>query len=178
MKNAIRKVAVPALLSLAVLAPAAWAQQTPAASDAASSTPAKSHAQRRADSVEKRINDLHAQLQITDQQSKQWDAFAQVMRDNAQNTSQAFHDRSQKLSSMTAPDAMKSYADLTQTHADNMKKLSSAFSDLYAVLSDEQKQTADTLYRNQKMGPHNKGQHNRHKGGKPASSSSASAATQ
>jgi exonuclease VII large subunit len=176
MKNAIRKVAVPALLSLAVFAPAAWAQQAPTpASAAASSTPTKSHAQRRADSVERRINDLHTQLKITDQQSKQWDAFAQTMRDNAQNTGQAFHERSQKLSTMSAPDAMKSYADLTQMHADNMKKLSSAFSDLYAVLSDEQKQTADTLYRNQKMG-HGKGGHNRHKGGKPASSSSAGAA--
>jgi len=176
MKNTIRKVAVPALLSLAIFAPAAWAQQssTPS-SDTSSSTPAKSHAQRRADSVEKRINDLHTQLQITDQQSKQWDAFAQTMRDNAKNTGQAFHERSQKLSSMSAPDAMKSYADLTQLHADNMKKLSSSFSDLYAVLSDEQKQTADTLYRNQKMG-HGKGPHNRHKGGKPASSSSAGAA--
>lgn len=172
MKNALRKVAVPALLSLALFAPAAWAQQSPTPSGATtSSTPAKSHAQRRADSVERRINDLHSQLKITDQQSRQWDAFAQTMRDNAQNTGQAFHERSQKLSSMSAPDAMKSYADLTQMHADNMKKLSSSFSDLYAVLSDEQKQTADILYRNQKLG-HNKGPHKAHKGGKPASSSS------
>jgi paraquat-inducible protein B len=173
MKNAIRKVAVPALLSLALLAPAAWAQPSTTPSGAATSgTPAKSHAQRRADSVERRINDLHTQLAITDQQSKQWEAFAQTMRDNAQNTSQAFHDRSQKLASMTAPDAMKSYADLTQMHADNMKKLSSSFSDLYAVLSDEQKKTADTLYRNQKL-TQGKGHHGPHKGSKPASSSSA-----
>jgi len=173
MKNVIRNVAIPALLSLALLAPAAWAQQSPAPTGAAtSSTSAKSHAQRRADSVERRINDLHTQLAITDQQSKQWDAFAQTMRDNAQNTGQAFHERSQKLTSMSAPDAMKSYADLTQLHADNMKKLSSSFSDLYAVLSDEQKRTADTLYRNQKL-TGGKGHHGSHKDGKPASSSSA-----
>lgn len=173
MKNAIGKVAVPALLSLALLAPVAWAQQSTTPSGAAtSSTPAKSHAQRRADSVERRISDLHTQLAITDQQSKQWDAFAQTMRDNAQNTGQAFHERSQKLSSMTAPDSMKSYADLTQLHADNMKKLSSSFSDLYAVLSDEQKKTADTLYRNQKLA-HGNGHHGPKKGSKPASSSSA-----
>ncbi|WP_250622922.1 Spy/CpxP family protein refolding chaperone [Pinirhizobacter soli] len=173
MKNAIRKVAVPALLSLALLAPAAWAQQSATPSGAAtSSTPTKSHAERRADSVERRINELHTQLAITDPQSSQWNAFAQIMRDNALNTGQAFHERSQKLSSMSAPDAMKSYADLTQLHADNMKKLSSSFSDLYAVLSDEQKKTADTLYRNQKLA-HGKGHHGPHKGGKPASSSSA-----
>ncbi|HEX7814646.1 Spy/CpxP family protein refolding chaperone [Dyella sp.] len=169
MKNALRILAVPALLSLAMLAPAAWAQTTPAAG---SSSGAKSHAQRHADAVETRITQLHTQLAITDQESKQWDAFAQTMRDNAKSADDAFRDRRTKLSSMAAPDAMKSYADLTQLHADNMKKLSSAFSDLYAVLSPEQKQAADTLYRNQKLGSH-KPPHYHHKGGKPAGASSA-----
>jgi Domain of Unknown Function (DUF1520). len=53
----------------------------------------KTHSQKRADAVEQRISDLHTQLKITDAQSKQWDAFAQTMRDNAMKTSQAFHDR-------------------------------------------------------------------------------------
>lgn len=172
MNYAIGKFAVPALFVLGLAAPAAWAQQT-TAPGTDMNAPAKSHAQRRADAVERRISDLHQQLKITDQQSKPWDAFAQVMRDNAQNTSQAFHERAQKLSTMSAPDVMKSYADLTQMHAENMKKLSSAFNDLYAVLSDEQKQTADALYRNQKMGGHHSKP--RHKGGKPASASSTGA---
>ncbi|HEY9133385.1 MAG TPA: Spy/CpxP family protein refolding chaperone [Dyella sp.] len=171
MNDAIGKLAVSALFVLGLAAPAVWAQQTTAPGTDMNTAPATSHAQRRADAVERRIDDLHQQLKITDRQSKQWDAFAQVMRDNAQNTSQAFHDRAQKLATMSAPDAMKSYADLTQMHAENMKKLSSAFGDLYAVLSDEQKQTADTLYRNQKMGGH-PGKP-RHKGGKPASASTA-----
>jgi protein CpxP len=147
MKSNLRHAAVPALLALAFATTSAWAQ-TPATATAASSS-ATSHAQRHADYVEKRIDELHAELKITPQQSQQWDAFAQVMRDNAHNTDQAFHDRAQKLPSENADDAMKSYAQLAQLHADNMQKLSSAFSALYATLSDEQKAIADPLFRNQ-----------------------------
>lgn len=99
MKIAFRKAAVPALLAFAMLAGTTWAQQasTPAGTPSSSASSAKTHAQKRADAVEQRINDLHAQLKITDAQSKQWDAFAQTMRDNAQKASEAFHDRAQKL---------------------------------------------------------------------------------
>lgn len=173
MKSAIRNVAVPVLLTFAMLTSAVWAQQTATASDTPSSTApvAKTHAQKRADAVEQRISDLHAQLKITDAQSKQWDAFAQTMRDNAMKTSQAFHDRAQKLSTMNADEAMKSYAQLAQNHADNMQKLSSAWSDLYAVLSADQKQTADAMYRNQSAKRHNAS--HKHKTSAPASAASS-----
>lgn len=180
MKNTLRSLTLPAMLSVALAAAPAWAQQagtaaTPAAQKLPTETPAasKDHGQKHADAVEQRIADLHAQLKITDQQAKPWDAFAQTMRDNARKADQAFRERAQKLPSMSAADAMKSYADLTETHADNMKKLSSAFSDLYDALSPEQKQIADAMYRN----PGGKGMSPR-KGGKskaaPASASSAS----
>jgi protein CpxP len=153
MKNTLRKVVVPALLALAVVSTSAWAQDKPttntntsAASKAAASA---SHAQKKEDMVEKRISDLRSQLKITDKQSTQWDAFAQTMRDNSQKTSQAFTERAQKLSTMTADEAMKSYADLAQLHAANMQKLSSAMSDLYGTFSPEQKTTADMLFRYQ-----------------------------
>jgi len=178
MKQAIRNVAVPALLSLAIFTTSAFAQQAPASASSSSmsssSSMTKSHAQKRADVVEQRITDLHAKLNITDQQSKQWDAFTQTMRDNANKTDGAFRDRAQKLSSMDADDAMKSYAALAQQHAENMQKLSSAFSDLYAVLSPEQKQVADAMYRNEqakKKAAH--GPHKHSKSGAPASASSA-----
>jgi hypothetical protein len=173
MKSVIRNVAVPVLLTFAMLVSAAWAQQTGTASGTPSSTApaAKTHSQKRADAVEQRISDLHAQLKITDAQSSQWDAFAQTMRDNAMKTAQAFHDRSQKLSSMNADEAMKSYAQLAQNHADNMQKLSSAWSALYAVLSADQKQTADAMYRNQSAKRHNAPR--KHKTGAPASAASS-----
>jgi LTXXQ motif family protein len=174
MKNVIRKAAVPVMLSLAMFAGAAMAQQASpasAASSAAAPAAMKTHAQRRADAVEQRINDMHTQLKITDAQSTQWDAYAQTMRDNASKASSAFHDRAAKMASMNADDVMKSYAALAQMHADDMQKLSSAWSALYAVLSPEQKQTADALFHNRSVGPHSMGR--KHKSGKPASASSS-----
>lgn len=178
MKQTIRNVAVPALLSLALFTTTAFAQQAPdSASSSATSTSSsttKSHAQKRADVVEQRIAELHSQLNITDQQSKQWDAFTQTMRDNATKTDGAFRDRASKLSTLNADDSMKSYAALAQQHAENMQKLSSAFSDLYAVLSPEQKQVADTLYRNEKA--KKRAEHSSHKHSKSTAPASASSA--
>ena len=151
MKNSIRKTAAPALLTLALLSASAWAQDTTAAAPRApaAAPAAAGHAGKHEDFVEKRIKDLHAQLKITDQQSPQWDAFAQTMRDNAQKTDEAFHDRAQKISGLNADEAMKSYAALAQLHADNMQKLVTAFTALYGTLSDDQKKTADKVFRNE-----------------------------
>ncbi|WP_243039715.1 Spy/CpxP family protein refolding chaperone [Dyella sedimenti] len=178
MTLSIRRMALPAALAFALIGANAWAQTTPTAPAPSSPTATgKTPAQKREDAVERRIADLHDRLQITDQQSKPWDAFAQTMRDNARRADEAFHQRAQKLATMTASDAMKSYADLTALHADNMKKLSSAFDDLYAALSPEQKQIADDLYRHPD-GPGSRGPHKGGgKGGKgksaPASASSS-----
>jgi periplasmic protein CpxP/Spy len=155
MKTTLRHTAVPALLALALVTSSAWAQTPSAGSPtAASSGAATSRAQKHADYVEKKIDELHGQLKITPQQAQQWDAFAQTMRDNAQKTDQAFRDRAQKLPSENAEESMKSYAELAQLHADNMQKLATAFSALYATLSDEQKAIADPLFRNQHARPH------------------------
>jgi protein CpxP len=173
MKNSVRKVFAPAFLMVVFASASAWAQ-TPASSATAKSPEARAaaHAQKHQDFVEQRIDELHAELKITDQQSQQWDAFAQTMRDNAKSADQAFHDRAQKLPSMSADDSMKSYAALAQLHAENMQKLSTAFSALYAALSDDQKQTADVLYRNEHG--HGKPHHAPHKRA-PAAMGAASA---
>jgi len=152
MNNSIRKISAPALLSLALLSISAWAQDSTAAAPGAPATAAPAaagHAGKHEDFVETRIKDLHTKLKITDQQTQQWDAFAQTMRDNAQKTDEAFHDRAQKISGLNADDAMKSYAALAQLHADNMQKLVTAFTALYGTLSDDQKKTADKLFRNE-----------------------------
>lgn len=179
MKITLRSLTVPALLSFALVAAPAMAQQDASAAQKSTTTAApsaKDHAQKHADAVESRITELHTQLKITDQQAKPWDAFAQTMRDNARTADAAFRDRAQKLPTMSAPDAMKSYADLTQTHADNMKKLSSAFSDLYNVLTPEQKQIADAMYRNP-HGPKGAAPHKGGKGSKASKSAPASASS-
>ncbi|GLQ96219.1 Spy/CpxP family protein refolding chaperone [Dyella mobilis] len=177
MKHLLRKAAVPFALSLALMAGTAMAQSAaPAAASSSSTAPVakKSHMQRRMDEVEQQISDLHDELGITDAESTQWSAYAQVMHDNAQKTGEALKDRHQKMESMNADDSMKSYAQLSQLNADNMQKLSSAFSALYAVLTPEQKQTADELFKNRPPRPHAGGHGG--KGSKPASASSSAAA--
>ncbi len=180
MNHVIRKAAAPALLTLGLFASCAWAQDTTAATSAgaapaAAAPAAAAHGGKRdrEDVVEKRISDLHAQLKITDQQAAQWDAFAQTMRDNAQKTDQAFQERAQKMSSLNADDSMKSYAALAQLHADNMQKLVTAFTALYGVLSEQQKATADTLFRNE-GGHHHHGMH-KPKAAAPAAGAAAPA---
>jgi hypothetical protein len=44
---------------------------------------------------------------------------------------------------------MKSYAQVARAYADTTENLSAAFEALYGVLSDQQKQTIDTLFRQQ-----------------------------
>lgn len=177
MKNPIRKAALPVLIAVALLSGSAWAQTAPASAmstsmAAPSAAKAAAHEQRHMDRVEQQITTLHSQLNITDAQSKQWDAYAQTMRDNAQNMSTAFADRKQKAPTLNADETMKSYADLTQMQADGMKKLSSAWSDVYAVLTPDQKKTADDLFQHRTPGTRPSSQKHR---SKPASSSSAAA---
>ena len=98
--------------------------------------------------VERRITDLHGKLHITSQQSQQWDQFAQVMRDNAREMDQVYKQRAEKLGSMSAVDNMQSYAQIEQQRAQDAQKLVPAFQTLYSSLSDQQKKTADEIFRN------------------------------
>jgi len=97
--------------------------------------------------IEQRITDLHARLDITADQQPQWDAFAAVMRSNAQNSDQRFHQRVQTLVAMTAMENMRSYAQLATQHAEDMQKLLPVFQALYDTMSDPQKASADQMFR-------------------------------
>ena len=97
--------------------------------------------------AERRIADLHTRLRITPQQSQQWDQFTQVMRDNAREMDQIYQQRSEKLGSMSAVDNMQSYAQIEQQRAQEVQKLVPAFQTLYDSLSDQQKRTADQMFR-------------------------------
>jgi hypothetical protein len=99
--------------------------------------------------AEQRINDLHTRLHITAQQQSQWDQFAQAMRDNAKDLDQAYQQRATGFDSMNAVQNMQSYAQIEQTRSQDLQKLVPAFQTLYASLSDQQKQQADALFRNQ-----------------------------
>jgi periplasmic protein CpxP/Spy len=97
--------------------------------------------------VEQRIASLHEQLGITSAQETQWNDFAQVMRDNASHMQQRLDQRSQGFGQMSAVQNLNSYAAIAEEHAQDMQRLASAFEPLYNSFSDEQKRTADQVFR-------------------------------
>ncbi len=98
--------------------------------------------------IEQRITDLHAKLQISPAQQPQWDQFAQVMRDNAKSMDQEFPGPGLRRSTaMNAAENMKSYALISAQHAQDMQKLVPAFGALYGTMSDSQKHMADQVFR-------------------------------
>lgn len=121
----------------------AVAQQPPAPPPVNTITPSPQSA------AEQRIRALQTQLHVTDAQMPQWNAFAQAMRDNATSTDTLFRQRASSAAAMSALDNMKSYAQVARAYTDNTEALANAFEVLYGVLSDQQKQTIDTLFRQQ-----------------------------
>ena len=101
----------------------------------------------KADRVEARVKELHTKLNITPAQEELWNKVAQVMRDNAKTMEALIKARSEKAGTMTAVDDLKSYGEIAEAHADGLKKFIPAFEPLYAGMSDAQKKTADTLFR-------------------------------
>jgi hypothetical protein len=99
-------------------------------------------------SVEARIKDLHKKLHITAAQKPQWDALTQVMRDNAQAMTDLQNKRASDSQSMSAVEVIKSYESVIEAHESGMKKFVPPFEALYNTMSDAQKKSADSLFRN------------------------------
>ena len=129
----------------AIKSPAAREIVSQAASPGAMTAPAPEPAGN--SPVEARIKDLHKRLKITDAQKAQWDALAQVMRDNAQAMEDLQKQRVSDTQSMSAVDVVKSYGSVIEAHEAGMKKFIPAFEALYNSLSDAQKKIADSLFR-------------------------------
>jgi hypothetical protein len=129
-------VAQVALVLGMTFSPAAHAQGTPAVQES------------RQVKVEQRIRDMYATLHITNAQDAEWNAFAQVMLDNAQAMDTAVQQKSGDRSKLSAPEILNSYAAISTQHAQNVERLSAALEVLYAGLSPEQKRMADELFRN------------------------------
>lgn len=99
------------------------------------------------DRVEARIKDMHAKLKITQAQEDQWTKVAQVMRDNAKSMDALTQARFEHAKTMTAVDDLKSYAEITDAHADGIKRFTPVFATLYAAMPDAQKKNADGVFR-------------------------------
>jgi hypothetical protein len=136
-------IATATLLGIVILVSPLRAEPTPAQrpSAAAKAKPA------RADDVEARIKALHSDLHITAAQEPLWQNVAQVMRDNAKAMVDLRNAETQNAKSMSAVDALKSYATVIDAHADGMHKFIPIFQPLYDSMSDAQKKTADAVFR-------------------------------
>jgi hypothetical protein len=124
---------------LFILPADAVAQASPPTAPAAKSAPANH--------VEARIGSLHDALRITSAQEPQWQAVAEVMRDNAKTTGALIKERVAKAKTMTAVDDLHSYEAIADAHAAGLKTLTATFETLYASLSDAQKKSADAEFR-------------------------------
>jgi len=143
-------------LTIAVLASAfmfggAMAQTPDPSASAHPPTNATPAAMEKADAkrdaaVEHHITELHAKLKITSAEESQWKKVAETMRENATELDRAIDKRDASVASATAVDNLNSYAEIAQAHANNVKKLASAFSGLYSAMSDDQKKVADDVF--------------------------------
>jgi protein CpxP len=99
------------------------------------------------DRVEARIKNMHAKLKITHEQEEQWAKVAHVMRENAKSLDTLTEARFKNAKTMNAIDDLKSYGEITDAHADGIKRFTPVFATLYAGMSDAQKKEADDLFR-------------------------------
>lgn len=114
------------------------------------------------DRAELRIKDMHAKLNITAAQEAQWTKVAQLMRADAKRMDTLTQARVGHAKDMTAVDDLKSYGEISDAHADGIKKLTPEFATLYSSMSDTQKKEADALFRH---GGREHGSHKMSKGG-------------
>jgi periplasmic protein CpxP/Spy len=99
-----------------------------------------------ATSVERHIAELHKRLKIGAAQQPQWDAFAQVMRENAMHSDKLYKARAD-AENMNALEDLRSYASIAQAHADDVQRLVPAFEALYSTLTPEQQRAADQAFK-------------------------------
>ena len=94
--------------------------------------------------VEGRIAFLRTELKITDDQSPQWNAFAEALRGNARRMTE-MHGMMGQGASPSAPERLDRMEKMMAGMLEAVRSTKAALTPLYAVLSDEQKKTADTL---------------------------------
>jgi LTXXQ motif family protein len=95
--------------------------------------------------IEGQIAFYKAELRITEAQGPQWNAFADAMRSSATRLRQAMAPEGGAAEVRAAPDQMERRITLLSAQLDAMRDVLAAAKPLYAVLSDEQKKTADDL---------------------------------
>lgn len=96
--------------------------------------------------IEGQLAFFRAELRITDAQLPQWTAFADAVRAQGDRLRQAMQQAMGGTTGPgTTPQQMERRITLLPTHLEAMRAVSAAAAPLYAVLSEEQRRTADEL---------------------------------
>ena len=98
-----------------------------------------------AQDIERQIGDLRRRLNITPAQQGQFDAFAQAMRQNAQDMT-ALAQQVQQNRNRNAVEDLRVAARFAEAEAEGLKRLVPAFQALYDSLSEQQKRIADQAF--------------------------------
>lgn len=158
MKQKTFQIAFPAILVIVMaaflssiffaVADPCFAVSAPKKSSAANGISAVDH-------TKARIKELQDALKITKAQEELWNKLTQVMLENAGDMDIVTKDRAANAKTMNAVEHLKFHSQITQAHLDQLKKFMPHFEAFYAGLSDEQKKSADTIFR--------EGRHEEHK---------------
>lgn len=148
----MRKPALPALALVAALAGTAGLSTLPALAQTAApqaQDQARDHREHHRDfsaarHIDGRIAYLKAELKITPQQEPQFNAFAEVMRNNARDEDAQMRQAGANQRP-NAVDALKQAQQMAEMQSNGLKRLVPAFQALYDSLSDPQKKTADQV---------------------------------
>jgi hypothetical protein len=95
-----------------------------------------------------RIAFLRAELQITDSQSKAWDAFADAMQKIASQMKEADMPMMAEASAPQLLARLDSQERMLTARLEGVREMKAAFAPLYNALSAEQRKTADDLLAN------------------------------
>ena len=145
-----RSIAFAALMSIPLVAlPLTMLRAEPATAIQLAQAAMPTAADTKGETVEQRIDTLHAQLKITPDLESKWNAVAQAMRDNSASMEKLVAEKHQTApQSMTAVDDLQTYQQFAQQHLDGLKNLTSAFKSLYSAMNDQQKKNADQVFAN------------------------------
>jgi protein CpxP len=94
--------------------------------------------------IEANIASLHQRLQITPTQEPQFNAVANVMRENARAEASA---PARPAANATAVDDLRAFIRYSEMELAGYRKLLPVLEALYATLSPAQKRTADAVFR-------------------------------
>ena len=104
--------------------------------------------------TEAQIKELQGELKITDAQKVLWSNLTQVMRENAKEMDALTKDRAENTKNMNAVEHLKFHSQITEARLAQQKKFIPPFEALYAGMSDEQKKSTDTIFRQGKDEKH------------------------